>query len=113
PSRSFREPLDRILATLNTGATFAEAAAATGRWLPQFDAALLEAGETSGRLPACLELLAEHYTERALLLRQTISSLAYPAFLFHFAVLLGAFLRFLTPNGGLASSLTQLFGILV
>jgi type II secretory pathway component PulF len=105
--------LERILEKLASGSTFTEAAAATGRWLPQFDAALLEAGETSGRLPACLQLLAEHYTDRALLLRQTISSLAYPAFLFHFAVLLGAFLQFLAPKGGLAAALTQLFLILV
>jgi len=113
PSQSFREPLDRILEKLAAGTSFTEAVVATGRWLPEFDAALLEAGETSGRLPSCLQLLAEHYTERALLLRQTLGSLAYPVFLFHFAVLLGAFLKFLSPTGGLAIALFQLLAILL
>ena len=89
PSRAFREPLSRIKERLAEGSTFTEACVSAGNWLPEFDASLIEAGEKSGRLPECFKLLAEHYTERASLLRQSISSLAYPAFLFHFAIFIG------------------------
>lgn len=89
PHPSFREPLTRILAQLQAGATFGHALHAAGPWLATFDVALLDAGERSGRLPATFQLLAEHYTARAALLRQTLSSIAYPAFLFHFAIFIG------------------------
>src|SRR5437867_2143522 len=69
PSRSFREPLALIARRLTEGSTFHGAVQSTGRWLPEFDAALLQAGEQSGRLPACLKLLAEHYGHAAALLR--------------------------------------------
>lgn len=84
---SFRGPLRRVLEQLSLGATFADALQAAGGWLPSFDLALLQAAERSGRLPATFELLAAHYTSRAQMLRQTLSSLAYPIFVFHFAVL--------------------------
>ncbi|MEY2409712.1 MAG: ral secretion pathway protein [Verrucomicrobiota bacterium] len=89
PLPSFREPLTRILEQLRAGATFGQSLHAAGSWLTTFDVALLDAGDRSGRLPATFQLLADHYTARAALLRQTLSSLAYPAFLFHFAILIG------------------------
>ena len=73
---------------LSEGATFHEALLSTGSWLPAFDAALLQAGEQSGRLPACFDLLAAHYERNAALLQKTISSLIYPALLFHMAILI-------------------------
>ncbi len=89
PARSFREPLAVVRNQLQAGATFYEALTATGGWLPAFDAALLHAGEQSGRLPACFELLSAHYERNARLLRSTINSLAYPALLLHLAILIG------------------------
>src|SRR4051812_15651934 len=91
PSRSFRAPLSRMLHELDQGATFNQAVRAVEGWLPTFDAALLEAGEKSGRLPQCFKLLAQYYTERSQLARQVIQDLAYPVFLFHFAILIGPF----------------------
>lgn len=88
PARSFREPLAIVQNQLAAGATFADALRATGNWLPAFDAALLHAGEQSGRLPACFELLSQHYERAGVLLRKSISSLLYPALLFHMAVLI-------------------------
>ena len=64
---------------------------ACGHWLPAFDLALLQAGEHSGRLEACFRLLTDYYTDRARLARQMIGDLAYPAFLFHFAVFIFPF----------------------
>jgi type II secretory pathway component PulF len=89
PARSFRAPLAVVLRRLAEGATFHDALQSTGRWLPAFDAALLQAGEQSGRLPACFSLLASHYQRNAALLRKTISSLIYPALLLHMAVFIG------------------------
>ena len=86
PARSFRAPLAIVTARLAQGATFHEAMLSTGRWLPAFDGALLQAGEQSGRLPACFKLLAGQYERNAALLQKTISSLLYPALLFHMAV---------------------------
>ena len=65
PARSFRKPIARLIFELERGETFTEAMVRVGRWLPSFDAALLEAGEQSGRLDACFRLLADYYKERA------------------------------------------------
>ena len=91
PARWLREPSRRLLGVLNREGTFAEAVASSRDWVPQFDAALLEAGEQSGRLPGCFKLLAEHYQERARLARDVLSNLAYPVLLLHFAILIGPF----------------------
>jgi type II secretory pathway component PulF len=99
PDRSARQPLARLNASLADGATFSEALAGVGSWLPSFDTALLHAGEQSGRLPACLKMLSEYYDERSRLMRQVMGDLAYPVFLFHFAILIMPFPQlFLSHN---------------
>jgi len=112
PSGSFREPLALIARGLAGGATFHRAVQATGRWLPEFDAALLHAGEQSGRLPACFKLLAEHYENAAALLRKMISSLLYPALLFHMVVFIGP-LPGLFRSWNLLAYAVKTLGILV
>jgi type II secretory pathway component PulF len=94
PARSFRQPLALISAKLEEGATFSEALQSTGRWSPAFDITLLHAGEQSGRLPSCFKLLSEHYQSNAVLLKKTISSLIYPALVFHMAILIAPFPEF-------------------
>ena len=59
--------------------------AASLDWLPEFDIALIEAGERSGRLDACFRLLADYYNDRARIIKQVISQLIYPVGLVHFA----------------------------
>jgi type II secretory pathway component PulF len=100
-----------MIEKLNHGATFTEAVKATGGWLPMFDHALLSAGETSGRLDTTLRSLGNYYQERAAMLSKMISSLAYPAFVLHVAILVfptssltGLFLN----NGGTAFVLQKL-----
>jgi type IV pilus assembly protein PilC len=113
PARSFRGPLAIVLERLGDGATFHEALQSTGRrWLPAFDAALLQAGEQSGRLPACFTLLAGHYEHNAARLRKTISSLIYPALLLHLAVFIGP-LPELVRFWNLFAYLARTFGVLV
>jgi type II secretory pathway component PulF len=87
PGRSFREPLGDLLNRLTQGFTFSESLQKLGSWLPEFDIALIEAGERSGRLDASFRLLADYYNDRARLAKQMISQLIYPVGLIHFAAL--------------------------
>src|SRR5436853_6048799 len=61
PARGFRKPLASLLNSLLNGQTFAEALRESGDWIPEFDVALLHAGEQSGRLDGCFKLLAGYY----------------------------------------------------
>jgi len=85
--RRQRAPLGAVLDRLQSGATLTEAFQASGKWMPVFDLTLISAGEQSGRLDAVFRSLGDHYQDRALLLRKMLSSLAYPVFILHFAVL--------------------------
>jgi type II secretory pathway component PulF len=85
PARSFREPIQRLLDELAKGRTFAESLRHLGALLPEFDIALIDAGERSGRLDICFRLLADYYNDRARIAKQVISQLIYPVGLIHFA----------------------------
>jgi len=112
PASSFRAPLAHLLKQLAEGDTFSGALQSLGRWLPAFDISLLQAGEKSGRLPDCFKLLAEYYRERSRLIRQVISDLGYPLFLFHFAILIGP-LPGLIQSGSVPAYLLQTLGVFV
>lgn len=112
PARSYRGPISQVLAELSHGFTLAESVRRLGRWLPEFDIALLQAGEQSGRLEACFRLLADYYRDRARMARQILTDLAYPVILFHVAIFLFPFAQFFT-SGNLAVYLRQTLGILV
>lgn len=112
PARGFRQPLDQVLFHLRDGATFAEALRQTGTWISEFDVALLEAGEKSGRLDSCLKLLASYYEERTRLARTVLGEMAYPAFLLHAALfILGVPELFST--GDLLRYATVTLGVLI
>src|SRR5438552_7162088 len=112
PAHSYRRPIQRSLDDLANGCTLSESFQRAGHWLPEFDLALLGAGEQSGRLEACFRLLADYYQDRARLARQMIADLAYPAFLFHLAIFIFPFARFFTSGNWLAY-LCQTLGVLV
>jgi len=112
PAASFRRPLSAISLRLAEGATFHEALHSAGDWMPEFDTALLHAGEQSGRLPSIFALLAGHYETAAGLLRKTLSSLIYPALLFHMAVLIGP-LPELFRTWNVTAYLAKTFGLFI
>lgn len=112
PSRSFREPLRRLHQDILAGHNFSDALAQSGRWISAFDLALLQAGERSGQLDDCFRALAEYYTNRARMARQMIADLAYPMFLFHFAIFILPFAEFFT-SGNLSVYLLKTFGVLI
>lgn len=99
PTRSFRAPLQRCFGVLAEGLPVADSLRAAN-WLPEFDLTLIEAGERSGRLDACLRQLADYYYERARIAKQFIGHLIYPVILIHFAVLVFlVILPFASPFG--------------
>jgi type II secretory pathway component PulF len=112
PARSYRYLIGRILEQLASGYTFTESLRRIGQRLPEFDIALLQAGEQSGRLETCFRLLADYYRDRARIARQIISDLAYPAFLFHFAILIFPFAQLFT-TGNWVRYLAQTLGVLI
>src|SRR6185295_18916460 len=85
----------------------------SGAWLPEFDIALLQAGETSGRLDACFRVLADHYEDRARITRQMIADLAYPVALAHFAVFILPFPALFMSKITIAMYAVQTIGILL
>ncbi len=112
PTRSLREPLERLINQVVQGHTFTQALNRSGKWLSSFDLALLQAGEHSGRLDAVFKLLANYYNERARLARQVISDLAYPMFLFHAAIFIFPFAQFFL-SGNWMTYLRQTLGVLL
>jgi type II secretory pathway component PulF len=99
PSLDLRAPVSKWLEGLTQGHTVSQALRMIGNWIPSFDVALIDASERSGRLDVCFKLLAVYYRERAQMLRQMISDMAYPAFIFHFAVLIFSFVDYIKPGG--------------
>ena len=112
PAQSYRLPIRQLLGELNHGFTLSESVRRLGDWLPALDIALLHAGEQSGRLDSSFRSLSAYYNERAQLGRQLMIDLAYPAFLFHFAIFIFPFVHlFITGNWVLY--LCQTFGVLL
>jgi type II secretory pathway component PulF len=112
PSRSLRPMLTQWRDNLLQGQPVVESMRRVGGAVPSFDLALLEAGEHSGRLDACFKLLAIYYADRARLARQVISDLMYPLFIFHFGIVLFAFVSFMQPRGsafGFATTILSVF----
>jgi type II secretory pathway component PulF len=112
PSASLRVLAGRLHDNLEQGATVAEAFCKMHPKPPDFDVALIEAGESSGRMDGCFRLLADYYENRARMAKQMISDLLYPAFLLHFAVFILPFAAFF-QSGDLAAYAAKTLGLLV
>lgn len=112
PARGFRRPLTRVLHHLGEGYTFAESLQRAGTWMPEFDVSLLEAGEQSGRIDACLKLLADYYSERTRLARSVLNEMLYPVFLLHFALLIFGLINYFA-TWDLTAFLWRTVGVLV
>jgi len=112
PAGSYRQPIQQMLQRLSQGYTLTDSLQKTGTWMPDFDVALLQAGEQSGRLDLVFGLLASFYEDRARMAQQMISDLMYPLFLFHFAIFIFPFATFFT-TGNWMVYLRQTVGVLV
>jgi type II secretory pathway component PulF len=98
PARSYRKPLEQLLQYLNEGETFTEGLARLQPWTPEFDVALIRAGEHSGRLDLVCRMLGDYYADRARVLRRMLGDLGYPVFLFHFMAILFPFVDWFAHN---------------
>lgn len=88
PNRALRRVAETLISGMAQGATFTDSLRMTGRHLPEFDIALIEAGESSGRLDQCFRLLANYYDEKARLTSMVLGQMVYPAFMVHLAALI-------------------------
>jgi type II secretory pathway component PulF len=101
PARSLLPVLTRLSQSLESGCTFTESLRQSRHEIPDFDLALIEASELSGRLDGGFQLLAEHYRGRASMMRAVISDFLYPVFVLHAAILIFPFAEaFLSGNWG-------------
>lgn len=102
PAAWVGEQARQCLLALEQGTSLTEAFRQVQPPLPDFDLALVEAGEQGGRLEGMFQLLADHYEMQAQIARRTIADLLYPLFLLHFAVFIFPFAElFTTGNVGL------------
>ena len=86
--RGSRKAIFGILEHLKNGLNFSDSMIRVHGWMPQFDIALLSAGEHSGRLDQTFKLLGTHYTTRATILRDTINGLIVPSVNLHVFLLI-------------------------
>jgi type II secretory pathway component PulF len=86
--RASRKTIFALLEHLKNGLTFSDSMARVHGWMPDFDMALLSAGEQSGRLDSSFKLLANYYSTRASIIRDTISRLIVTAATVHVFLLI-------------------------
>lgn len=87
-ARRFQGAILKILNTIDAGGTFGEAINKVPESIPEFDRALLESGESSGRLDVCFKMLGEYYADTASLVGKTIWAMVYPFFIVHLAIII-------------------------
>jgi type II secretory pathway component PulF len=113
PGQGYSRPIAEILDHLGHGETFSGSLQRLGSWTPSFDIALIGAGEQSGRLDVVFRLLGAYYTDRARLLRQMISDMLYPMFVFHMALFLFPFIRYFSGAISLEGFFLRTIGVLI
>ncbi len=109
---SYKKSLADVATRLSQGETVADAWHYFGNWVPEFDIALVRAAESSGQLDSIFRMLADHYQGRARLMKQILSDMAYPVFVFHFTVLLFPLITFI-QQGGMGIFILKTVGVLV
>lgn len=89
----------RLRDRLREGGQFGEALAAVQAGLPEYETAVLHAGERSGALGTVLDRLADHLEEQLRTRERIVSALVYPAFVVGLALLVAAAMfGFILPN---------------
>jgi type II secretory pathway component PulF len=112
PSKAWKVAAASLADGLGHGLGFAESARALRRLIPDFDLALIDAGEQSGRLDRIMIVLARAYQERATLLRNALAQLAYPVLILHAGIFIAP-LPALVLGGNVRAYLAATFGVLV
>jgi type II secretory pathway component PulF len=102
-----RKTMSALVGHLQNGLTFQDSMARVQGWMPDFDKALLSAGEHSGRLDWTFKLLANDYASRAAIIREmlwqmlrTIVTLHVLILIFPLGPLIGLVLGIMNNNYG-------------
>jgi type IV pilus assembly protein PilC len=82
-ARGSRKIIPILIGHLQEGHTFTDSMIKIKGWLPEFDVALLSAGEKSGQIDESFKLLARYYASRAKIIRDTISDLVVTILTLH------------------------------
>src|ERR1700734_981550 len=82
-----RKTISALVEHLKNGVTFHDSMLRIHGWMPDFDKALLSAGEHAGRLDYSFKQLGIYYSARAAILRDTIYSLLRTAATLHVLIL--------------------------
>jgi type IV pilus assembly protein PilC len=85
--RDSQKQIRELLVHLREGHTFTDSMRKASGWLPEYDMALLSAGERSGRIDVAFKDLGRTYAATADLARQTIKSLLTIFVTVHVAIL--------------------------
>jgi type II secretory pathway component PulF len=88
PSAAISPVCAHLLACLEQGHSFTEAFASLPGGIPDFDLALIAAGERSGRLDQSFSLLARHLFEHTANLQKMVQEAAYPILVLHLGALI-------------------------
>lgn len=86
PSRLHVPRLRQAVKLMRSGSTYVEALSMSDPSLDEFEKALLQAGEESGRLDLCFTKLATYYDQMARMIKTLISNLTYPFLVIHLMV---------------------------
>jgi type II secretory pathway component PulF len=86
--RSSRKTIFALVEHLKNGLSFHDSMVRIHGWMPDFDKALLSAGEHSGRLDFSFKQLGTYYSARAAILRDTIFGLLRTVATLHMLILI-------------------------
>jgi type II secretory pathway component PulF len=95
--RVSRKIIVTLVEHLKNGLSLTDSMVKIHGWLPEFDIALLSAGEHSGRIDYSFKQLGAYYATRSAIIRETLSGLLRTAITFHlflFLFPLGMFFNF-------------------
>lgn len=88
----FREVLAAVLKDVREGSSLSSAFAKHSKVFPEIYISMVEAGETSGNLPAILERVSGYLEKSSALHKKIISSMYYPAIIVLMAIAITGFL---------------------
>lgn len=111
-SGALRKPARRTAKALASGATLTDALQDSGAGLTEMECALLDAGESGGRLEEACGYISGWLMARIVTRRQIIRRSLYPVFLLHFAAFVGP-LPALVLEGGSAAQYFTAVGLLL
>lgn len=110
---STRRALAAMHASIDRGSTLTEAAAAQPGIFPPMHVRLLEIGERSASTITIMRRLAESLERARQVSTSFVTRMIYPLLLLHAAIVIPAFVKWLTPGGGIGAAVRYLLAALL